>query len=192
MSVTRRTWRSVAVAVTLMLAALTSRIGAQSTALLQLDRLSPLASRAAETVDVTVDPAMLQLAAGMLSSEKSDEAAIKTLLAGLKGVYVKSFKFASEGGYSDADVEGVKSQLKAPWNRIVNVQIRNSRETVEVYAFQEGDRPGGLAIVVAQPKELTVVNFVGTIDLSQLGALRGKLGIPANLGLPGGAAPPKP
>jgi hypothetical protein len=38
--------------------------------------------------------------------------------------------------------------------------------------------PGGLAVIVAEPRSLTVVNVVGRIDLEKLGALAGQFGIP--------------
>jgi hypothetical protein len=44
-----------------------------------------------------------------------------------------------------------------------------------------------LAIVAAEPKELTIVNLVGPMDLSQLGAL-GSLGSLVELGGKGGNA----
>ena len=38
---------------------------------------------------------------------------------------------------------------------------------------------GGLALVVAERKELTIINLVGHIDLKQLSSLGGLAGIPA-------------
>ena len=148
---------------------------------LQLDHLSPLAARASNVVDVTVDAGLLQLAAGFISNEKANEAAVKQLIANLKGVYVKSFEFDRDGAYSEADVNAVREQLKAPWARMVNVRSRG--ETVEVFAYRERDTSVGLAILVTEPRQLTVVNIVGPIDLAQLGALGGQFGIPK--GLPG-------
>lgn len=143
---------------------------------LQLDHLSPLAARASNVVDVTVDAAMLQLAAGFISNEKAHDAAVKQLIANLKGVYVKSFEFDRDGAYTEADVNAVREQLKAPWTRLMNV--RSKGETLEVYAYRERESSAGLAIVVAEPRGLTVVNIVGPIDLAQLGALGGQFGIP--------------
>jgi hypothetical protein len=145
---------------------------------LRLDHLSRLTTQAVQVVDVTVDPALLQIASGFLSNQKADEAAMQELIQGLKGVYVKSFEFDREGVYTDADVEAVREQLKAPWSRIVGVQSKRARETVEVYVWREGDQSGGLAVVIAQPKALTVVNVVGSINLAKLSALQGQFGIP--------------
>ena len=146
---------------------------------LQLDHLSRLAAQASDVVDVTVDAAMLQMAAGLVSNERTNDAAIKELIANLKGVYVRSFEFDRDGVYTDADVNAIREQLKAPWTRLVNVRNRN--ESLEVYAYREGERSAGLAVVVAEPRELTIVNVVGPIDLSQLGALGGQFGIPQNV-----------
>jgi hypothetical protein len=143
-------------------------------------------------VDVTIDPSMLQLTSGFLSGQKADDAAVKALIGGLKGVYVKSFEFEREGAYADADLETVLKQLKAPgWSRIVDVKSKRDRETVAIYMWREGDQSGGLAIVAAEPKELTIVNIVGPVDLAKLGALQGRFGIPKlPLGPPG--TPPQP
>lgn len=152
---------------------------------LQLDGLSRLAEKTVEVVDVTIDPAMLQLAAGFLAKEKPDEAAMKDLISGLSGVYVKSFEFDREGVYSDADVESIRRQLKAPgWTRLINIDSKRQRELVEMYIWRQGEQPGGLAILVAEPRELTVVNIVGRVDLNKLGALQGLMGIPKLPGLP--------
>jgi hypothetical protein len=148
------------------------------TSRLQLAQLDRLADAAAEVVDVAVDGTLLRLAAVFLSDDDPEDAAIKSLIAGLQGIYVKSFKFDREDSYDTADVEGVRRQLNgSQWSRLVSINSRQDRETVEVYLWPE-DQSGGLAVVVAQPLELTVVNIVGRIDLAALGALQGKFGIP--------------
>ena len=42
----------------------------------------------------------------------------------------------------------------------------------------EGEKIGGLVVLSAEPKELTVVNIVGPVDLDKLAALEGQFGIP--------------
>jgi hypothetical protein len=146
---------------------------------LQLDGLNKLAEKTVEVVDLTIDPAMLQFASGFLSKDKPDEAAMKEVISGLTGVYVKSFEFDREGVYSDADVESIRRQLKTPgWTRVVNIDSKRDREQVEMYVWRQGEQSGGLAILAAEPKELTVVNIVGRVDLTKLGALQGLMGIP--------------
>ena len=154
---------------------------------LKLDHLARLAAQATNTVDVTLDPAMLQMAAGLLTQQAAANPAIKELLAGLKGVYVKVFEFDRDGVYTAADLDAIRTQFTGAWRRYVSLQEKT--ESVEIYGFQEGDVPGGLAIVVAEPRELTVVNIVGIIDLTKLAALAGQFGIPSIPGLPGMPAP---
>jgi uncharacterized protein DUF4252 len=152
---------------------------AQDDAKLRIDHLEKLASKAAEVVDVTLDQSMLQLAARFMSDKRSpDEAEARELIRQLKGVYVKSFEFDKEGEYSPADVEAIRTQLHAPWSRIVDVRSKREHENAEVYLMGGGDNISGLAIITAEPKELTVVNIVGPIDVDKLSELEGRLGVP--------------
>ena len=149
---------------------------------LQINQLEKLSSKAAEVVDVTLDGSMLKLASKFLSADKdSDEAEVRELIKNLKGVYVKSFEFDKEGEYSEADVDSIRAQLSAPaWSKIVGVRSKRDKENAEIYLMTEGDAKNilGLAIIAAEPKELTVVNIVGPIDIDKLSALEGKMGIP--------------
>ncbi|PYV28373.1 MAG: hypothetical protein DMG24_02220 [Acidobacteria bacterium] len=150
---------------------------------LEINHLEKLAARAAEVVDVTLDAPMLRLASRFMSEERSpDEAAARELIKQLKGVYVKSFEFDKEGEYSTADVELIRAQLHAPWSRVVDVRSKREGENAEVYMIGGGDNITGLAIISAEPKELTVVNIVGPIDVEKLSQLEGHLGVP-HLGL---------
>ena len=82
-----------------------------------------LAERATESVDVTLDRSMLQLASGFLSGKDDDEAQVKKLVGKLRGVYVRSFEFDKDGQYSMADVDAIRDQLRSPaWTRIVGVR----------------------------------------------------------------------
>lgn len=148
---------------------------------LQLDFLNKLEAKASETVDVTVDGSLLQIASKFLDkSNDPDKAQIKAIISGLKGVYVKSYEFDNAGGYSTADVDQIRQQLQtANWARMVNVHSRRGGgDNVDVYTMTQGDKISGLAILVAEDKELTVVNIVGAIDLDKLAELNGKMGIP--------------
>lgn len=142
--------------------------------------LDHLAAKAADVVDVTLDGKMLEFAGRFLSSKDPDEAKAKTLLAGLKGIYVKSFEFDKEGEYSPADLEAIRKQLRTPeWSRIVGVVRRRDGENAEIYIRTvEGDKIGGLVILAAEPKELTVVSIVGHINLDDLSDLGGHFGVP--------------
>jgi hypothetical protein len=160
--------------------ALTARA---QTARLQLSQLDYLAGKASETVDVNLDEHLMQSTAKFFSSNDPDDAAVKEVLSGIKGIYVKSFEFEHEGDYSTADVESIRSQLRtAGWTKIVGVISRKDGENVEVYLMDGGDRIGGLVVISTEPKELTVVNIIGPVDLGKLSKLEGQFGVP-NLGI---------
>jgi hypothetical protein len=145
---------------------------------LDLKHLDRLAAKASETADVTLDGSLLKIAAKFLSADDPDQAKIKKLVAELKGIYVKTFEFEKEGEYSESDVTSIRKQLQSPgWSRIVGVQSKKDGENADVY-IKTGGPDGGLAIICANPKELTVVNIVGKIDLEELSELGGNLGVP--------------
>jgi hypothetical protein len=149
---------------------------------LQFGNLDRLASKSAETVDVTLDGPLLKMAAKFLAGSKDpEEASIRDMVEKLKGIYVKSFEFDKKGEYTSEDVEAIRSQLRAPgWSRIVGVASRRGGENAEVFVMTDGDAGNilGLAILSAEPEELVVVNIVGPIDLEKLSALEGKMGVP--------------
>ncbi|HZN11730.1 MAG TPA: DUF4252 domain-containing protein [Blastocatellia bacterium] len=146
---------------------------------LQLGNLDGLLPRAVETVDVTVDASLIQLASKFLSKQEPQQVAVREFLAGLQGVYVKAFEFDSDGAYSEADLEVIRAQLRGPgWERIVGVRSRRDGENVDVYIMPQGGNIAGLAILVAERRELVVVNVVGPIDLEKIGQIEGQFGIP--------------
>ncbi len=142
---------------------------------LKLDQLNALSGKASDVVDVTLDGAALSMASKFM--EKEPEA--KALVAGLKGIYVKVFEFDKPGIYTPADVESIRAQLQTPgWTRIVQVKSKKSGD-VEVYVLEDGKGGNsGMAVFVAEAKELVVVNIVGSIDIEKLSSLEGKMGIP--------------
>ena len=147
---------------------------------LQMDQLDFLANKASETVDVKLDEHLIGSAAKIFSEK--DDADIKEILKGLKGIYVKSFEFEKAGEYSQADVESVMSQLRGGgWSKIVGVKSKTG-DNVEVYLMMQGDQIQGLAVISAEPKEFTVVNIVGPVNLEKLTKLEGQFGVP-DLGL---------
>jgi len=142
-----------------------------------LDHLAPKASN---VVDVQLGKDLLQFAARFLDGKDDpEEAQVKKLLAGITGIYVKSFQFKTEGVWSKADLEGLRNQLRGPqWARIVGVTSTEDGENAEVFVRSENQKMTGLAILASQPKELTVVNIVGSVDLNSLADLGGHFGIP--------------
>lgn len=136
---------------------------------LQLTNLDKLSSKAANTTEVTLDGTMLELASKFIAmDEDKEDAELVAIMKGLKGIYVKSFEFDDANQYSAADVEAVRKQLAAPgWSCIVNVRKRTG-ERNEVYLLKDGEKVAGVAILVAEPRELTIVNIVGPIPVDKI------------------------
>jgi hypothetical protein len=178
---------------------------------LKLPAFDALASKAVQSVQVTLDANLLGLAAGFLDSSKPDEAGAREIIAGLKGIYVRSYTFDKDFPYPQAEVDSVRKQLTAPgWQPLVQVQARSAggpdkdpgqdggqnagqnvdhnrgkdpgahhQGNVDIYISMSGGKANGLAIIASGPRDFTIVNIVGSIDLQKLHQLQGKFGIPA-------------
>ena len=147
---------------------------------LQLDSLNRLGSQANERVNIDIEPAMIQFVLPFLKDQDTDPE-LKKMLSELKGIYVRSFEFDSSVD-SAANLEPIRKQLSTgSWTRLISVDSKRDGESVEIYSWREGGASGGLAILVAERNEVTVVNIVGQVNLARLGALRG-LGVPDIIG----------
>ena len=142
---------------------------------LMIDIPASIADKASETVDVNLDGVMLRLASKFLSDEDDHE--IRDVVRKLDGIYVRSYEFDSDGAYDRSIIDSVRRQIGPEWKRIVTVQSR-SRENTEIYALPRGDSIGAMVVITAEPRELTIVNIVGPIDLDKLASLEGNFGIP--------------
>lgn len=143
---------------------------------LEMAQLDQLASKASQTVDVNIDERLMKLTLPFLSGK--DEAKVRDVINGLKGIYVRSFEFEREGEYSQADIESIRTQLRNPaWSRIVNVNSKKEG-SVEVYLMTVGATVEGLAVLATDPKEVTVVNIIGPVNLEKLAQLEGNFGVP--------------
>jgi hypothetical protein len=146
---------------------------------IRLPDLAALEARASETVEVTLDAALLGMASRYLDARNPEEAGVREIVNGLQGVYVRSYTFDEPFTPQKADVDMVRSQLTAPgWSRIVGARSRKDNTNVEVYIMLSGKQAMGLAVLAIEPKEFTIVNIVGAIDLERLHRLEGQLGVP--------------
>lgn len=164
----------------LMLALLASSVLAETPQpKLLLPEFEGLAEKATESVTITLDSALLGMAARFLDPNKPEDAAAREVLTGLTGIYVKSYTFDADFAYPAAEVERVRKQLSAPgWSRLVEVRSRKERANVDIYMSVDGSKARGLAIIASEPREFTIVNIVGSVDLDKLHQLEGKFGVP--------------
>jgi hypothetical protein len=141
--------------------------------------LDHLAAKASDSVDLSLNGSTLQFAAKFLDDKDPDEAKAKKLLNGIEAIFIRSYEFKKDGEWTPADLEAVRTQLRAPeWSRIIGYKSSTEGETSEVYVRTENKKVTGVAILSAEPREFTVVNIVGAIDLDSLADLSGHLGVP--------------
>jgi len=163
----------------LVLSLVASSVARAADARLLLPDFRALEAKASESVSVTLDSSLLAMAARFLDPNKPEDAAARDVIAGLTGIYVRSFTFDGDFAYPKEDVDSVRKQLSGPgWQQLVQVHSRKDHNDVDVYVRMEGNKANGLAIIASEPREFTVVNIVGSIDLQKLHELEGHFGIP--------------
>ena len=151
------------------------------------DRIEKLSEKAKESTNITLDGALLKLASAFLNSNDKDQKAAKEIISKVKSIHVRNFEFEKDGEYLDADLDPIRSQLKSPaWSRIV--EQRDKNEHTQIFIKIEKDKVGGLVILSAERRELSIVIIDGEIDPKQLSALGGNFGIPKDLPSPTGTS----
>ncbi len=146
---------------------------------LTLPDFDAMAARASDSVSIRLDAALLSLAARFLDGGDPQEAAVRDLVSEVKGIYVKSYTFDTDFAYPAGGLDAVRRQLSEPaWQRIVEVHSGKERSSVDIFICQFQSKTRGLAIIATEPRQFTIVNIVGAIDLDKLHKLEGRFGIP--------------
>ena len=173
---TLSTFSRLAAAVTLCLAA-AGAAAAQDRGRISLDSLDALGSKAAETANINIDGILIRFAGGLLSNEEADEKQVKELISGVRGVYVRNYEFKAAGQYADSELSQIRSQLAGPgWSRVMSFRGRGEQMgDAEFYVARDGERVEGIVVLATKPKEVTVINIVGSVDLEKLQKLAGNI-----------------
>jgi hypothetical protein len=146
---------------------------------LVLPQFKDLADKATQSVSITMDPALLGLAARFMDAANAQDAAVMDIIKGLQGIYVRSYTFDRDGVYQSSDVDEIRKQLAAPgWSRVVETRSKKTHADVDIYLMTQGKQVLGLALIASEPREITIVNIVGAIDLDKLHKLEGQFGVP--------------
>jgi hypothetical protein len=150
------------------------------------ERIEKLAQKATDSQNISLDGPLLKLASMFLNSNDKDQATAKKIVSKLKAIHVRNFEFDKEGMYSEADLDALRSLLKSPpWSRVVD--SKEKHEHTQIFLRQDKGEIGGVVIISAEAKELSIVSIDGAIDLAQLSRLGGSFGIPNDLPKAGGA-----
>src|SRR5271154_1356719 len=138
-----------------------------------------LVQKATQAVTITLDPALLSLAARFLDGNDPQDAATREMIKGLQGIYVRSYTFDRDSAYSQEDIDAVRKQLAAPgWNRLVETHSKKTHANVDIYIMLDDNKAIGLAVIASEARQFTIVNIVGAIDLEKLHKLEGQFGVP--------------
>ena len=118
-----------------------------------------LAAKAKDKAEITLEGPLLVQALQMAPDR------VKGAVANVTRVVVRHYEFNQAGQYSDADLDAVR-KLVSGWPRIISV--KEEKENVEIYMQTQDGKPAGFLLIAAEPKELTVVQVAGSIDLASL------------------------
>ena len=145
---------------------------------LLLPDFAALTDKASETVNVTLDHNLLGIGCRFLNGQTPEEIQAKQVCTSLRGIYVRHFTFDKDFAYPKGDIDKIRRQLSAPgWSQIVGAKSKKENTDVDVFVLVDGEKASGLSIIASQPREFTIVNVVGSIDLEQLHNLK-NLGVP--------------
>ena len=155
---------------------------------LRIPSFPDLKERATESVDLDLGWVPLHLLGWLANDGDPDSAQVRETIRGLKSVQIRSYQFSADYAYPQADVDRLRAQLSAPgWSQLVQVRKRGDdqgrgRENVDIYVALEDKKVKGLVIIACEPREFTIVNIIGTIDLDQIASLR-KTFVPPGKGI---------
>jgi hypothetical protein len=160
---------------------------------LKLSVFDKLKAQASDSVNLNLGKDLLTLGSGLLGDGKGDAAKVKKLAEGLSSILIQSLEFEKEGVYSSADVQQIISEMSGPgWTLVLSADEKKEHEISRIWIKSSSSGElGGLRIMSAEPKELSVIEIIGKVSLKDLGDLGGLgLGIP---NLAGGhtSQPPK-
>jgi hypothetical protein len=161
----------IKVAILALSFAVPSLCGAQQPAF-RAPSLADMRRDAVESVNISLGPLLLSFAGWVMNDGDPDSAAIKNLLRGLHRVQVHNYRYSMDRVYRQADLEALRSQLTTPaWHRLVRVRSGGPQNDVDVYYAQDNNTVTELVVLVAEPREFTLVNLSGRIDLKEVAAL---------------------
>jgi hypothetical protein len=131
------------------------------------------------TVDIDLGRFQLALLRWVLDKNDPDTVALRNTLKSCKAVHVRSYEFGSDFEYPHRDIEALQAQLSGHgWTSLATVRDRKAKENVDVYIRLERQKVTGLVVLASEPRELTIVNVVGSLDLAQIESLRAHFATP--------------
>ena len=150
---------------TLLIATLSLALGPVWSQTLEFN-LDAVAAKAKDKAELTLEGPLLAQAVEEVSKNAPDK--LKDKLGTVSRVAVRHYEFDQPGQYADSDLESVRKVVSGQpdWKRAVNV--KEEKESVEIYMQSQGGKTTGFLLIAAEPKELTIVQIAGSIDLASV------------------------
>jgi hypothetical protein len=89
-------------------------------------------------------------------------------LAGVEAISVHAFEYEKAGDYPVEALEPLRKQVAADrsWSRVVSA--REGGESSDIYVQIREGKLAGLLVIAAEPREVTVVQIAGMVELAKL------------------------
>jgi hypothetical protein len=156
---------------------MTTAIWAQS-AQVPID-FEQLAQKADQVTRISLDRDAIRMAMWLIPKD-GDTAKVRKVIENLQGIYVRSYTFDKGGDFSSSDLDPLRKIITGSgWSCLVSVHKKKTGEDTDLCLRKDKDRILGLAIINAQPKELTVVNILGAITPEEFSQIQEFFDIPA-------------
>jgi hypothetical protein len=150
-----------------LLAIATTALAAQQLDFKVLDKIG---EKATSKTEIGLSGNELKSAVGLLDNKNTDEANAKKGIEGLTGYFMRVFEFKN-GGFKIGDLKPLTDQLKAPdWVRFLNVE--EDGELVQMWFHTTNGASDGMLMIVAEEKELVVINAMGITNMADLEKLK--------------------
>lgn len=140
---------------------------------LDLSSVDKLAAKAKSYDQVNIDGDQLKAMKDFVPEDQVP----KEVTDKLRNVQIRSLEFGSKGKYSDADVEPVRKQIIALGCSKM-IDSKEDDEHSEIYSCNADKNHQGIAIISAEPTELSIVFVAGIGRLSDLSHMHGMMGLP--------------
>jgi hypothetical protein len=151
---------------------------------LRMPSFASLRQHATDSVDINLGWLPLHMLAWVMPDEDADSSEVKKAVQGLKSVQIRSYQFDADFAYPQAEIDALRAQLSQPgWSRVVQLHDRGGKqEDVDIYVALDDHIVKGVAIIACEPREFTVLNIVGSVDLAQIARLRRTFAPPVRKG----------
>jgi hypothetical protein len=175
-------------------------LAAAQSAQLKLD-LGNLASKAKESVNISIDRTTVDWASQALKSKGGDTEKMRELMKDLEGITVQVLEFEKNEKAPSVEelvaaARGVIKELDGPqWKSIINVTEKHEKRTelVRISLWKDAaGKIGGLALLAIEPGEIALISVVGNVKLDQLETIGKAIGHPGMFGPLGGAVSSQP